>query len=129
MFLGSDSVELLDSEDCSDCAFSEKLCGFWLGLALVSLEVLVASGVDVDRLGSAGGDGLGGSGTGFFAWAGTGAGALGFVVVGLLAEDSTAGRFADTSSSVSLWRFAGLEISKFSTIRGCGCGGEWYRCS
>lgn len=126
MFLGSENVELLDSEDCSDCAFSEKLCGFWLGLALVSLDV-VASGVDVDRLGSAGG--LDDSGTGFFAGAGVGAGALGFIVVGSLAEDSTAGRFADTSSSVSLWRFAGLETSKFSTSRGCGCGGGWYRCS
>ena len=51
-------------------------------------------------MGSAGG--LEDSGAGFFAWAGAGAGALGFVVVGLLTEDSTAGRFADTSSSVPL---------------------------
>ena len=66
---------------------------------LVSLDA-VASGVDVDRLGSAGG--LDSSGAGFLAGAGTGAGALGFVVVGLLTEDSTAERFADTFSSVFL---------------------------
>ena len=95
-------------------------------MALVSLDV-VASGVDIDRLGSAGG--LEGSGAGFFAGAGAGTGALGFLLVGLLTDDSTAGRFADTSSSVSLWRFAGLEISEFSTGRGCGCGGGWCRCS